>query len=580
MPAVVIAKPDDEIADLIDRVRASADPDVGLVVPGSSRALLTPLNVRLLAQFSNHSGRRTSIVSEDPRLQQLARASGLPVYGSVPAFERGIELAGPRASGSAAGRGVAAGAGGMAAAAVLEPPPAPPPSPPPLSPPAHAPATSRLEPRRVITQLPPAGRPPRGLDRRRFLYIAAAAIAIIGIVLFMALAPSAKVTITIAATPLSVSSTIQGTTNPAAATAADHVLTGVVSSTGSSQFTATPTGTKTLPAVPARVTLTFSTDATSDISFTLDPNQPTQTAVQTPDQSVTFVPARKTVICMGPDNPPPPTSDCGGHPYNATAPYVNVTPGANGNVGAGALTFWSGNPCPGVACRPTPTTTISVTNSDPASGGADPKQVTAASATDVANWTAQVTTVEAQLTSQMQAELVSHAAGKSIAKDPAGNGVATSFMVTPQAFPPAVGAQFAAATVTVKGASEAAIYDVASVHNDVIADLNKLIKPGDVLATGSLTTPPCSVTQANVNGTVILACSATAFSQPQVNLNALKAQLTGRNPSKTQSIVQGNVAKVQGVTVSEWPFKLFYLPLRASQIDIVENFVAPTTKSP
>ena len=162
MPAVVIAKPDDEIVDLIDRVRSSADPDVGLVVPGSSRALQTPLNVRLLAQFSHQSGRRTSIVTEDPRLQQLARASGLPVYGSVPAFERGIELAGPRGGGSGAGRVVTAGAAGMAAAAVLEPPPAPPPAPPPLSPPAHAPATSRLEPRRVITQLPPAGRPPRG----------------------------------------------------------------------------------------------------------------------------------------------------------------------------------------------------------------------------------------------------------------------------------------------------------------------------------------------------------------------------------------------------------------------------------
>jgi len=95
MPAVVIAKPDDEIVDLIDRVRSSADPDVGLVVPGSSRALQTPLNVRLLAQFSNQSGRRTSIVHRGSRLQQLARASGLPVYGSVPAFERGIELADP-----------------------------------------------------------------------------------------------------------------------------------------------------------------------------------------------------------------------------------------------------------------------------------------------------------------------------------------------------------------------------------------------------------------------------------------------------------------------------------------------------
>src|SRR5580692_2797712 len=217
MPAVVIAKADDEIADLIGRVRASADLDVGLVVPASSRALQTPLNVRLLAQFSNQSGRRTSIVTEDSRVQQLARASGLQVYGSVPAFERGIELSGPRLGGaalggSALGRGTVASAAGMGtAAAVLEPPPAPPPAPPPVVPPAHVPAAARLEPRRVMTQMPPARRT-RGWDRRRLLYIAGAAVAIIGIVLFMTLAPSAKVTITIDATPLSVSPTIQGST--------------------------------------------------------------------------------------------------------------------------------------------------------------------------------------------------------------------------------------------------------------------------------------------------------------------------------------------------------------------------------
>src|SRR6202046_975412 len=128
MPAVVIAKPDDEIADLIDRVRASSDLDVGLVVPASSRALQTPLHVRLLAQFGNQSGRRASVVTEDPRLQQLARASGLQVYGSVPAFERGIELSAPRVGGAGQSRNIAAvGAAGTAASAVLEPPPAPPP---------------------------------------------------------------------------------------------------------------------------------------------------------------------------------------------------------------------------------------------------------------------------------------------------------------------------------------------------------------------------------------------------------------------------------------------------------------------
>jgi hypothetical protein len=575
MPTVVIAKADDEIVDLIDRVRSSSDLDVGLVVPGSSRALQTPLNVRLLAQISNQTGHRTSIVTEDSRLQQLARASGLPVYGSVPAFERGIELAGPRAGGSLVGRAAtaAAGAGGMAAAAVLELPPSPPPAPPPVSPPAHAPATARLEPRRVITQLPPARPASRGWDRRRLLYIAGAAVAIIGIVLFMALAPSAKVTITIAATPLSVSSTIQGTTVPSAATQADHVLTGVVTATGSQQFTATPTGTATLPAVAAKVPLIFSTDATSDISFAL-PVGNTSSYVQTADGSATFGPARNTVICIGPQNPPPNPSACGNNPYNSTATYVDLTAGSAGNVATGSLTAWQGDPCPSLLC---PGIHISVVNDTGGSGGADPKQVTAASATDVANWTAQVTQAEADLTTQMQTQLQSHAAGKTFAKDPAGNGETISF-VAPHL--PAAGAPFKAGQLTVTGTASAAIYDPVAARNDVIADLDKLVKSGDVLAKGSLTTPPCEVTQANVNGTVVLACSATAFSQPTVNLNSLKAQLTGRNPGNAQKIIQSNVEKVQGVTVSESPFKLFYLPLRASQIDIVENFVATATKSP
>jgi|SRR5580700_5106992 hypothetical protein len=574
MPAVVIAKSDDEIADLIDRVRSSPDLDVGLVVPGSSRALQTPLNVRLLAQFSSQSGRRTSIVTEDPRVQQLARVSGLQVYGSVPAFERGIELAGPRVGGASTGRGIASGAGGLAAAAVLEPPPAPPPAPPSLTPPAHAPTPARLEPRRVLTQLPPA-RPARGWDRRRFLYVAGAVVAILGIVLFMALAPSAKVTITIAATPLSVSPTIQGTTSPAVASQADHVLTGVVTSNPSQTFQATPTGTTTLPAVAAKATLTFATDSPTDIGFDVPPNN-TSSYVQTSDQSITFAPTRDTFICIGPVNPAPPGA-CAGHPFNATAPYVDQSAGANGNVPANSLVVWQGDPCPNPHFCPG--VNITVTNNNPASGGVDPRQVTAASATDVANWTAQVTQIENALAAQVQTDLLAKAAGKTIAKDPTGNGEAVSYSGAKPALP-AANAPFTATTITVAAAAQASIYDAVAVRNDVIADLDKLVKPGDELAPGRLNTPPCAVTQANDAGTVVLACSATDFSQPMVNLNTLKAHLTGRNPGNAQAIVESNIAKVQGVTVTEWPFKLFYLPLRASQIEIDENFVVISTKSP
>ena len=190
-----------------------------------------------------------------------------------------------------------------------------------------------------------------------------------------------------------------------------------------------------------------------------------------------------------------------------------------------------------------------------------------------------MTQIENALGAQMQTDLLAKAAGKTIAKDPTGNGEVVAISGAKPALP-AANAPFNATSITVATSAQASIYDPIAVRNDVIADLDKLVKPGDELAPGRLNTPPCAVTQANDAGTVVLACSATDFSQPMVNLNTLKAHLTGRNPGSAQGIVKSNIAKVQGVTVSEWPFKLFYLPLRASQIEIDENFVVISTKSP
>src|SRR5579884_661946 len=90
MPSVIHLRADDEIADVIERVRGAGD-DVALVLPRGSAALQTPLNARLLSQFARQHGHRTAVVSEEPRVQELARQNGLPVYASVPAYERGIE---------------------------------------------------------------------------------------------------------------------------------------------------------------------------------------------------------------------------------------------------------------------------------------------------------------------------------------------------------------------------------------------------------------------------------------------------------------------------------------------------------
>src|ERR1700680_2020836 len=590
MPAVVVAKPDDEIVDLIDRVRSSSDPDVGLVVPTSSRALQTPLNVRLLAQLSNQSGRRTAIVSEDPRVQQLARANGVQVYGSVPAFQRRLELAAPRVGGVGQPRNLGFGAAtGAASAAVLEPPPAPPP-PPAMTPPVPAPTTARLEPRRVITQMPPA-RPSRGWDRRRLLYIAGAAVAIVGILLFMTLSPSAKITITIAATPLSVNSTIQGSPTASLASKPDHVLTGVVTSSAKQTFQATPTGTLPIAALAAFTKVVFSTDDPDGFQFLL----PQGNEISQAGGSVIFAASKATYICIGPNGNPATPASCGGAKPNSTALVVDTTAGAAGNnVSANQLTSWPSDPCP----TPEPSNaqnvlgnpyqpcfghdgnyhSILVTNPNAASGGVDAKTITSASATDVANWTSQVQQMEATLTSQLNADLQTHAAGRAFAVDPSGNGKTIVFTVTPP-LPPANTA-FTPRPITVSASAQAAIYDQVGVRNDVIADLNKLVKPGQQLAPGKLSTPPCTVTQASTNGTVVLACSATDFSQPKVDLTALKSQLTGRNPGSAPKIIESRVPKAQSVSVSMSPFQLFYLPLFASRIEIDENFVAPSTTSP
>ena len=127
---------------------------------------------------------------------------------------------------------------------------------------------------------------------------------------------------------------------------------------------------------------------------------------------------------------------------------------------------------------------------------------------------------------------------------------------------------------------EAVTYDPVAVNNDVLADLNKLVKSGNELAPGKLSTPPCTVTQASTTGTVVLACSATDFSQPDIDLNSLKTLLTGRNPANAQKIVEGKLPSVQSVHVSVSPFQLFYMPLFASRIEITENFVAPSSPAP
>jgi hypothetical protein len=554
VPQVIYTEPGDEIVDLVDRVRKSPDADVALVLGAGTLGMRTPLNVRLLRQLGTQAGKRVSVISGDPYIQGLSRVGGLPTYASVPAFERGIQTVrphsdeGPPLAGGAAafaGAGVAGGAAGPLGA------PAPPPPPP-----------------RAGGAGSAAGRAGSRLaGRRRPLYFIAAGLVVLAILLFLVVAPSAKVTITLTGTPLSANPTIQGSADPGTAGQPDHIVTSVVTSDQSAQFTATPTGKQPVPAAAATATAQFSDNvAPGGVEFGLAKGA----KLQTTDPSITFIVTQATDICMG-YNGAPPTACVAGTP-NSTAPVADQTPEAKGNVAVGAINAFSDNPCPpGNSTPQCHDGSISVTNLARATGGADAKTNIVASQTDVSGWTTQVTQSEQTLTTQANQDMQTKAAGKVLAKDPGGNGVTVACTVTPAL--PVANAVFATAQITVACHGKAATYNPGDISNDVKADLQKQVAQGDTLATDAINCTKPSVTQAADDGTVVLSVQCTSFSRPSIDLAALKGQLTGHSPGDARNIIEHRLNRVQSVVVKQSPIPFFWLPFFASRIEIDEAFV-------
>jgi hypothetical protein len=557
VPQVIYTEPSDEIVDLVDKVRKSAESDVALVLGAGTMGLQTPLNVRLLRQLGTQAGKRVSVISGDPHIQGLSRVGGLPTYASVPAFERGIQTVRPHSDEGAPVAGAAAafaGAGAGAGAAGVGPFGSPPPPPPP--------------PRATGAGTSAGGAANRLAGRRRPLYFIAAGLAVLGILLFLVVAPSAKVTITLAGTPLSANPTIQGSTDPGSAGQPDHIVTTVVTSDQSAQFTATPTGKQPVPAAAATATIVFSTTIPIGAQFTVTKGSEFDTQDNPP---IRFYATQDTPVCVGPNGTPP--SNCPPGAGSSVA-VADGTPEAKGNVAANTITKWPQDPCPAPPNPPFPGCTageLTETNPAAATGGADAKTNTVASQTDLSGWTAQATQSQQALTTQANQDMQTKAAGKVMAKDPGGNGVSVACTVTPPL--PAVNAVVATAQITVACHGKAATYNPGDVETVVAADLQKQVAQGDTLATSAINCTKPSVTQAADDGTVVLSVQCTSFSRESIDVTALKGQLTGHSPGDAKNIIEHRLNRVQSVVVKQSPIPFFWLPFFSSRIEIDEAFV-------
>jgi len=564
MSKVLYIEPDDEITDLVEKIRRSGEEqDLVFVLPHRTKVLQSPLNMRLLQQYSRSFVKRTAIVSGDPRVQKMAKEAGFPTFASVQAYERGVEVVRPHTpvepfpeeeDGHAPGMtAIGTAAAGTAVAEAW----------------AHAPAAERVEslqrPDRVLPPrrtTGPTPLPKRGRDRRRAMYYLAGAVFLVGLLLLFLVAPSATVTITLTATPISSSNPIQGTTDANLAGSPDHVLTIVASADETNQFQAKPTGQKTLPATAASGNVVLQTDLKNVADFTVPKG--TEFDSNTTPQ-IKFYATQDTVVHFG-------DPDQNGISTSNPIPVQDGKPEAAGNLPAGTITQWPGNPCgpdgqyKGV-CAPSD---LTVSNPAPTTGGADAKQVTTASANDVQGWQQQVTTLKQQLGDKVKADMAGKAGnGKMPALDPGGSGQTISYDITPL---PKADDQYQTTTITVTVHGKGAYYDPSAVKQVALADLNSQKAAGEQLAPGA-TVPEPKITQASDDGTVIFSEPVSGYSEPVIDVQGLKDKFAGHSQSDVKSLAKETIgSSVQDVQIDQHiPF--FVLPFFSSRIEVKQNVI-------
>jgi len=307
---------EEEIPEVIERIRATSGSDVPLVLPARSRLGQSRFNFQLLKQYANQLGKRVAIITADPAVQLMAEESGFSAYKAIDQY--GVVPAGtvaPTEGTTAVAAGaVAAGTPARAGAAT----------------PARISIVNTRQLSKAATEIRPG---------RALLYFGSLAVLIVGIVGLAVYVPSAQVTLVATATPFSIEN-LQ--VDAAPGTPPVKVRTVAESKQASSTFKAT--GSNTIPATVASGNVVF----TNKCPFGLMIKRGQR--VHAVSNGFTFAVNSDVDLASAP---------------TATAPIIGAAPGAGGNVGAGDITAIDNSS--GFSC-------LSVNNPAATGGGADEKK--------------------------------------------------------------------------------------------------------------------------------------------------------------------------------------------------------------
>src|SRR5690242_13849092 len=86
----IYVETEEEIPELVDRLRRYHGDDTMLVLPMRSRIGQSRFNFQLLRNYSARLGKRVTVVCDDPAVQKMASETGFPVFGAVGPGGEGI----------------------------------------------------------------------------------------------------------------------------------------------------------------------------------------------------------------------------------------------------------------------------------------------------------------------------------------------------------------------------------------------------------------------------------------------------------------------------------------------------------
>jgi hypothetical protein len=508
----IYVETEEEIPELVERLRRFSGEDTMLVLPIRSRIGQSRFNFQLLRNYAAGMGKRVTVVCDDPAVQKMASESGFAVFGAVGTQGEGI------------------------------------PSEPEAEPPPkrwwerdHAAPSTHIaiaSPTRLITKSATEMRP-----GRFFLYVAAAALLMVGLFATVVYVPSASITLLAPAQPYS-QKAVEIQAQPGKPPI--RVRAYAIQRSQSQGFKTT--GLIQVLLAPATGSVVY-TNAMSPPGG----NSPGIIVLkgQRLDDSadgVTFAQTSGNVLV----------------PWGATASanVIAVNKGAAGNVGNGAIDTIEGNRFDG----------LSVSNPQATGGGANASKT---SQMTVADFDAARAVLEQELRQAIAQQI---AAAKKSSETLSDTMIFGAPLFSTDHQP---GDKVPVFNGTMQLQGEGDFYVDADVHKAFEDYLAQRVPNNQQLLTESAIQVDYRILSATKGGFLTFVGDAAAFVAPKLDMDKIRAQVVGRPLAQARFYLQG--LNVRSVAIKEQPMTLPLMPLLAGRISIhyvVEQGAVPLPASP